>query len=66
MPKAKTHSGASKRFRRTGIGKLKRAHAFARHHLGLKSRKRKRKLHASAITEPTERRHLQKCLPYGG
>src|SRR6476619_2719972 len=44
MPKMKTNRAAAKRFRRTGTGKLKRAHAFARHHLGLKSRKRKRNL----------------------
>ena len=66
MPKMKTNRAAAKRFRRTASGKLKRGHAFARHHLGLKSRKRKRKLQGSAITEPTERRHLAKCLPYGG
>jgi large subunit ribosomal protein L35 len=64
MPKMKTNRAAAKRFRRTATGKIKRAHAFARHHLGLKSRKRK--LHASAITESTERRHLAKLLPYGG
>jgi len=66
MPKMKSNRAAAKRFRRTGTGKVKRAHAFARHHLGVKSRKRKRRLHASALTEPTERRQIQKLLPYGG
>jgi len=61
----KTNRAAAKRFKRTGTGKIKRAHAFARHHLGLKSRKRKRKLHASAIVEKTEKRQMQKLLPYG-
>jgi len=65
MPKMKTNRAAAKRFKRTGTGKIKRAHAFARHHLGLKSRKRKRKLHASAIVEKTEKRQMQKLLPYG-
>ena len=65
MPKMKTNRAAAKRFKRTGTGKLKRAHAFARHHLGLKSRKRKRKLHASAIVKSTEKRQMQKLLPYG-
>ena len=46
-------------------GKVKRGHAFARHHLGLKSRKRKRRLGSSAIAEKTEKRQLQKLLPYG-
>ena len=31
MPKAKTHSGASKRFRRTGSGKIVRQKANRRH-----------------------------------
>ncbi len=66
MPKMKTNRAAAKRFKRTGSGKIKRAHAFARHHLGLKSRKRKRRLGAPAIAESTERRHIQKLLPYGG
>ena len=66
MPKMKTNRAAAKRFKRTGTGKVKRAHAFARHHLGIKSRKRKRRLHAATLTESTERRHIQKLLPYGG
>jgi large subunit ribosomal protein L35 len=66
MPKMKTSRATAKRFKRTGTGKMKRAHAYARHHLGLKPRKRKRRLHASAIAEKTEKRQLQKLLPYGG
>ncbi len=66
MPKMKTSRAAAKRFKRTGTGKVKRGHAFARHHLGVKSRKRKRHLNSSTLTGPTERRHLQKLLPYGG
>ena len=31
MPKAKTHSGAAKRFRRTGTGKILRQKANRRH-----------------------------------
>ena len=42
MPKLKTHKGASKRFKKTGTGKVVRGHAFARHILTSKSRKRKR------------------------
>jgi large subunit ribosomal protein L35 len=41
MPKLKTHKGASKRFKKTGTGKVMRNHAFARHILTSKSRKRK-------------------------
>ncbi len=42
MPKVKTSSGAKKRFRVTGTGKLTRRHAMKSHNLGKKSSKRKR------------------------
>jgi len=64
MPKMRTNRAAAKRLKRTGGGKLKRGKAYARHHLGLKSRKRKRRLHAPATIESTERRRIQKLLPY--
>ena len=44
MPKAKTHSGASKRFRRTGTGKIMRQKANARHLLEHKPSTRTRRL----------------------
>ena len=44
MPKAKTHSGASKRFRRTGTGKIVRQKAGRRHLLEHKSSRRTRRL----------------------
>jgi large subunit ribosomal protein L35 len=42
MPKQKTHSGAKKRFKLTGSGKLTRRHAMKSHILEKKSPKRKR------------------------
>ena len=42
MPKMKSHSGASKRFKKTGTGKLKARHAYSSHILEKKSPKRKR------------------------
>ena len=42
MPKQKTHSGAKKRFKLTGTGKLRRRHAMKSHILEKKSQKRKR------------------------
>ncbi len=44
MPKMKTNSGAKKRFRLTGTGKIKRKHAYKSHILTKKSNKRKRNL----------------------
>jgi large subunit ribosomal protein L35 len=57
MPKQKRHSGAKKRFKVTGTGKLLRRKAMKSHYLGHKSPKRKRKfskdqpLHGSDVRE---------------
>jgi large subunit ribosomal protein L35 len=42
MPKQKTHSGAKKRFKITGTGKILRRHGMKSHILEKKSPKRKR------------------------
>ncbi len=42
MPKMKTSSGAKKRFKVTGTGKLLRRHAMKSHNLERKSSKRRR------------------------
>src|SRR5258708_5352459 len=44
MPKLKTHSGAAKRFSKTGTGKIKRGQTKTRHILTSKAPKTKRKL----------------------
>lgn len=44
MPKMKTISGAKKRFKLTGSGKIKRKHAYKSHILTKKAKKRKRNL----------------------
>ena len=44
MPKMKSNSGAKKRFKTTGSGKIKRKKAFKRHILTKKSSKTKRQL----------------------
>ena len=44
MPKVKTNSGAKKRFRLTGTGKVKRHHAIHSHILTKKTKKQKRNL----------------------
>jgi len=41
MPKMKTKSGAKKRFKLTGTGKVKRKHAFKNHILTKKHKKRR-------------------------
>jgi large subunit ribosomal protein L35 len=64
MPKLKTHKGASKRFKRTGTGKIVRNHAFGRHILTSKPRSRKRKLRTSTVADPADQAKLQAMLPY--
>jgi large subunit ribosomal protein L35 len=64
MPKLKTHKGASKRFKKTGTGKIVRQHAFARHILTSKSRSRKRKLGQSVVADSTNQPALRDMLPY--
>jgi large subunit ribosomal protein L35 len=64
MPKLKTHKGASKRFKKTGTGKVVRHHAFARHILTSKSRSRKRKLGQSVVADPTNQPMLKRMIPY--
>jgi large subunit ribosomal protein L35 len=49
MPKMKTHSGAKKRFKITGSGKVRGRHAMTSHMLGKKSAKRKRRLEKDVV-----------------
>ena len=49
MPKMKSHRGASKRFKTTGTGKVRRHNSMCSHILTKKSTKRKRKLRKSTL-----------------
>ena len=51
MPKAKTNSGAKKRFSFTGTGKIKRKHAYKSHILTKKTKKQKKRLGKIAIID---------------
>ena len=62
MPKMKSHSGAKKRFKRTGTGKLKREKAYASHILTKKSQKRKRNLRKSGLVDPTDAQRINKLI----
>ncbi|WP_017176907.1 50S ribosomal protein L35 [Actinomyces timonensis] len=62
MPKNKTHSGAKKRFRVTGSGKLMREQANKRHLLEVKSSRRKRKLSMDQPVAPSDLRQVKKLL----
>ncbi len=61
--KMKTHSGAKKRFRRTGTGKLVRRKAGGRHLLTGKPRDRKRRLKGAVEVSSTSTQALNRLLP---
>ena len=62
MPKAKTHSGAKKRFKITGSGKVKREKPFHSHMLTSKPSKRKRSLRQSTTMNTTDTKMVKKML----
>ncbi len=64
MPKLKTHKGASKRFKKTGTGKIVRHHAFARHILTSKARKRKRRLVQGVVVDRADQHSVGTMIPY--
>ena len=62
MPKNKTHSGAKKRFKVTGTGRLRREQANRRHLLEVKSSKRTRRLHADVDVAPSDAKKIKRLL----
>jgi large subunit ribosomal protein L35 len=62
MPKNKTHSGASKRFRLTGSGKIVRQKANRRHNFEHKPSTRTRRLAGTEIVEGPDARRIRRLL----
>ena len=62
MPKMKTHSGAAKRFKKTGSGKLVRQKANKQHILTKKTTKRKRHLRGEELIAAADRPRIIKML----
>lgn len=62
MPKVKTKSGAKKRFKLTGTGKIKRKHAFKSHILTKKATKRKRNLTQMTLVHDADKDRVKKML----
>jgi large subunit ribosomal protein L35 len=62
MPKAKTHSGASKRFRRTGTGKIMRQKANRRHLFEHKPSTRTRRLEGRTGVAAADTARVNKLL----
>ena len=59
MPKVKRHSGAKKKFKVTGTGKLTRRRAMQSHYLEKKSQKRKR---AFGNDQPVDESNVKQIL----
>jgi large subunit ribosomal protein L35 len=64
MPKLKTKSGAKKRFKVTGTGKVKRKKAFKNHILTKKETKQKRRLGHKGIVKKVDMNNVRPMLPY--
>ncbi|SDG90291.1 large subunit ribosomal protein L35 [Lentzea fradiae] len=62
MPKNKTHSGTSKRFKVTGSGKILREKAGKRHILEKKSSKVTRRMTGTAVVSDNDAPRIKKLL----
>ena len=66
MPKMKTHSGAKKRFRKTGTGKLRARHAYSSHILEKKSPKRRRSFRKAREISKADAKTVNRLLGGNG
>jgi large subunit ribosomal protein L35 len=62
MPKTKSHSGAKKRFKVTGTGKIVRRRAMRSHILGKKTAKRKRGFRKPEVLGASDTSVVKKLL----
>jgi large subunit ribosomal protein L35 len=62
MPKMKTHSGAGKRFRLTGTGKIIRRRANRAHYLEWKPSTKTRRLYGYVELSPADAKRMKKLL----
>ena len=62
MPKLKTKSGAKKRFKITGTGKIKHKRAYKNHILTKKETKQKRRLGNKALVKKADMNNVKAML----
>ena len=62
MPKLKTKSGAKKRFKITGTGKIKHKRAFKNHILTKKETKQKRRLGNKSLVKKPDMNNVKAML----
>jgi large subunit ribosomal protein L35 len=65
MPKMKTNKSASKRFRVSGSGRVRRSKAGGNHLMQEKSRKRIRRARNNDMVDKTLERKIKRLIPYG-
>lgn len=66
MPKLKTNKAASKRYKFTATGKIKRTKANRRHLLANKTNRQKASGSVlNAYVDSTSKNHVKRLLPYG-
>lgn len=63
MPKMKSLKSATKRFRRTASGRIRRNKAFASHILKKKSTKRKRNYRRAGYLTKADESRIEKLIP---
>ncbi len=62
MPKQKSHSGAKKRFKVTGSGKVMKQQAGMRHNLELKSSRRTRRLNQDQVVPEVDAKVIRRMI----
>ncbi len=62
MPKMKSKSSVTKRFKKTGKGKLKRGRAFTSHLSHNKSTKQKRQLRKAELVSKAETKNIMEMM----
>ena len=65
MPKIKTKSGAKKRFKVTGGGKVLYQHSGKRHGMIKRTNKQIRQLRGTTMMSPSDAKIVKKWMPYG-
>ena len=62
MPKQKTNSGAKKRFKVTGCGKIMKQQSGMRHNLEVKSSRRTRRLNQDQVLPNSDAKIIKRLL----
>ena len=63
MPKMKSNRAASKRFKKTGTGKVRRRKAYKSHILTKKTTKRKRHLRKGTLVAKADEGRIRRLIP---